>query len=124
MINTSLMDQPQREAIFDFLVLAMFADSNLKLKEDEQLYQLAHALGWESPRDPEEYAKLATARVRAAVETDGGVEPFLAKLSVRLRNEEARRKALELFSQLAAGDGAVDSEEHEISVKAKTIFGV
>src|SRR5215207_2284877 len=72
------MDQPQREATFDFLVLAMFADSNLKLKEDEQLYQLAHELGWDSPRNPEEYSKLATARVRAAVEGDGGIEPFLA----------------------------------------------
>jgi len=118
------MDQPQREATFDLLVLAMFADSNLKLKEDEQLYQLAHGLGWDSPRDPEEYAKLATARVRAAVEGDGGIEPFLAKLSVRLRDDDTRRKALELFSRLAAGDGALVSEEHEISAKAKTIFGV
>ena len=117
------MNQAQREAVFDFLLLAMYADRSLTLREDERLYELIRGLGWDADRDPEEYAQLATARVRAATDTEGAVDPFLAILSQRLGDAEARKTALSLFNKLMEVDD-VAASELEVHARARAIFGV
>lgn len=117
------MNQAQREAVFDFLLLAMYADQSVKLREDERLYELIRGLGWDSVRDPEEYAQLATARVRAAADTEGAIDPFLAILSQRLGDAESKKTALSLFSKLMEVDDVAPSEL-EIQARARAVFGV
>ena len=117
------MIQPQREALFDFLLLAMYADRDLKLREDERVYELIRGFGWDSSREPEEYAHLATARVRAAIETDDALETFLNNVALRLGDSDAKKTALELFSKLLEVD-AVAASELEIASRARAIFGL
>ena len=118
------LTQPQREAIFDFLLLAMYADSALKLAENERIYEIVSGLGWESYQDPSKYSDLATARVRKASETDAGMREFLAALSVRLENEDARTFALALLLRLLDADQQVDESEQSFHAAAKTAFGI
>ena len=54
------LDQSQREALFDFLLLATYADNSLKLSEEQRLYELISGLGWQSFQEPTEYADTAT----------------------------------------------------------------
>ena len=56
------LTQPQREAVFDLLLLGMYADGNLKLAENAQVFSLTEQLGWESYQDRSEYSETATAR--------------------------------------------------------------
>ena len=42
------MNQSQREAIFDFLLVGMYADGTIKLSENSRLYELMSGLGWQS----------------------------------------------------------------------------
>ena len=117
------MTQSQREAIFDFLLLAIFSDSSIKLIEDERLHEMIAGLGWEGSRDPEEYGQLATARVRDALASDDKTDQFLGDLSDRLSDAETRKIALGLFSELTQID-QVAAAELQLLSRARAIFGV
>jgi hypothetical protein len=118
------LTQPQREAIFDFLLLGMYADSALKLAENERLYEIVSGLGWESYQDPSEYSDLATARVRKASETDAGTREFLAALSLRLGGADAKTFALAVLPRLLEADSQIDESEQSFHAAAKAAFGI
>ena len=118
------MNQSQREAIFDFLLVAMYADGNLKLNENSRLYELMSGLGWQSYQDAREYSDHATARVRGVVDNPSALDPFLAAISARLADDDARNMALILFARLMEVDQSVAESEFDIYSSAKRIFGV
>jgi hypothetical protein len=117
------LEQPQREAIFDFLLLAMYADSVLKRVEDARIYEMISGIGWSSYQDPREYSNTAIARVRKVSENSQSTTEFLHELSDRLRTAEARQFALVLFSRLLESDKDVSVEEDHLYAAAKGIFG-
>jgi Tellurite resistance protein TerB len=118
------LNQGQREAIFDFLLLATYADNSLKLSEEQRLYELISGLGWESYQQPTEYADTATARVRAAAESNAGMQAFLAKLSERLATPEARVFAIALVPRVLESDSSMPETEQAFYDAAKAAFGV
>jgi hypothetical protein len=118
------LNQAQREAIFDFLLLATYADNSLRLKEEQTLYELISGLGWESYQEPTEYADTATARVRAAAESDAGTRGFLEKLSERLGTPEGRVFALALLPRILESDNSMPEAEQAFYDAAKAAFGV
>jgi len=118
------LNQEQREAIFDFLLLGMYADSALKRVENTRLYDLIASVGWQSYQDPREYSDLATARVRAAAETDEKTRAFLAQLNDRLATPEARNFAMVLFLRLIEVDKDINVQEDQLYAAAKAAFGV
>ena len=118
------LTQPQREAIFDFLLLGMYADGTLKLAENERLYEIVSGLGWASYQNPSEYSELATARVRKASETAAGTAEFLAALSVQLENDDARTFALAVLLRVLEVDKQVGESEQSFHAAAKAAFGI
>jgi hypothetical protein len=118
------LTQPQREAIFDLLLLATYADSTLKLKEDQRLYELVSGLGWRSYQEPTEYADTATARVRQAAESDPATQAFLGKLAATLGQSEAKTFALALLLRLLEADEQTPESELAFYSAAKAAFGV
>jgi hypothetical protein len=117
-------EQGQREAIFDFLLLAAYADNSLKLKEDQRLYELVSGLGWQSYQTPTAYADTATARVRVALESDAAAQQFLKQLSERLATPEAREFAIAVVPRILEADGSVPDAETAFYDAAKAAFGV
>lgn len=118
------LDQAQREAIFDFLLLATYADNSLKLSEERRLYELISGLGWESFQDPTEYADTATSRVRVAAESDAATQAFLAKLNERLATPAARVFAIGVLPRVLDSDNSMPEAEQAFYASAKAAFGV
>jgi hypothetical protein len=118
------LSQAQREAIFDFLLLATYADNSLRLSEDQKLYELISGLGWESYQDPTEYADTATSHVRAAAESDAATQAFLVKLNDRLATDEARVFALAVLPRILDSDKTMPASEEAFYAAAKAAFGV
>lgn len=117
-------DQAQREAIFDFLLLATYADNSLKLSEERRLYELISGLGWQSYQDPTEYADTATSLVRAAAESEAGTQAFLAQLNERLATPEAKVFALAVLPRVLDSDNSMPEAEQAFYAAAKAAFGV
>jgi Tellurite resistance protein TerB len=117
-------NQGQREALFDFLLLAAYADNSLKLSENQRLYELISGLGWESYQDPTEYADTATARVRAASESEAATQAFLTKLNDPLATPEAKVFAIGVLPRILESDNSMPEAEEAFYAAAKAAFGV
>lgn len=118
------LTQPQREGIFDLLLLGMYADGAIRLAENERIYDLISPFGWESYQDAREYSDAATARARKASENAENGSVFLADINARLGDDEVRKLALALLAQLIESDNAAAESEAEFFQTAKTAFGV
>jgi len=118
------LNQAQREAIFDFLLLATYADNSLKLSEDQRLYELISGLGWKSYQEPTEYADTATSRVRAAAESDAATQAFLGKLNDRLATPEAKVFSIAVLPRIFESDNSMPEAEEAFYAAAKAAFGV
>ena len=118
------MTQSQREAIFDFLLVAMYADGNIALSENSRLYELISSLGWDSYQNERAYSQGAISRVRGAVESAEGLDAFLAAISARLADDEAKIMALILFARLMEVDESIAATEYDVYSRAKAIFGL
>lgn len=118
------LTQPQREGVFDLLLLGMYADNTLRLAENKQLYALLSPYGWEGYQDPQEYSDLATARAREANDTEEGTRAFLADIAARLADEGVKKLALALLARMIEADEQATESEADYYQKAKTAFGV
>ncbi len=118
------LTQPQREAIFDLLLLAMYADSSLKLSENERVYEIVSGLGWNSYQGPSEYAELGTARVRAASVTEAATRDFLETLAGRLETSDAKTFALAVLTRVLSADDDFDPAEESFYQEARSAFGI
>lgn len=118
------LTQPQREGIFDLLLLGMYADDKLRLAENQELYHLLSPYGWESYLDPQKYSELATARARAAHETEDGTNAFLINISARLEHDDVRKLALALLARLIEADHDATESEADYYQQARTAFGI
>src|SRR4030095_393136 len=118
------IDQSQREAIFDFLLLATYADNSLRPKEEQRLHELISGLGWKSYKEPSAYADEATARIRAAAESEVSMKAFLAEISERLVTPAVKVFALAIMPRVLESDNSMLEAEQAFYDAAKEAFGV
>ena len=59
----------QQQALFDLLILAMYADGHLTNAEDEELQELLKAMGFAEPSDREREFDAAVTRMRPFVQS-------------------------------------------------------
>ena len=118
------LTQTQREATLDLLLLGIYADGAVRLSENERVYDLLSAYGWESYQDAREYSQTATSRARGALETADSLALFLAGISARLEDSGVKKLALALLARLIEADNSAAESEAEFYQQAKTAFGV
>ena len=118
------LTQPQREATLDLLLLALYADDRIALKEDEAMDAEIASLSWESGVSPEYYLNAATARVRKVLDDAAAKTAFLKDIGQRLATAEARQSALALCYQLLKSDAVTTNAETAFEAEVKHIFGL
>lgn len=118
------LEQGQREAIIDLLLLAMHSDNHLAISEKEVLEDQIGAFDWRSGSSVEIYVEEATARVREADETDEGRAGLFTELAERLGTEDAKVFALDLCKKLFQADADVDMEEISFLSELRKAMGL
>jgi hypothetical protein len=105
------MTQPQREAVLDLVILALFADSHLSLKEDARLQEALDKIGWESVKPREIFFCNSMNRARKASDSDATTDEYIAA-RVKDLNVWSKAETISLLESLLASDGvtAVESE--------------
>jgi hypothetical protein len=103
--------QPQREALLDLLVHAMYADGHLSLAEGEVVEREMEAVPWQGVGTVGDYVVRATERIRILRATEDGQANLFASVRERLGSPEHRAKALALCESLLAADGRTEREE-------------
>lgn len=113
------MNQKQREALVDLLLLGMFADGSLKVSDDQKLRSVIAEIGWESYQTPDLYFQSAIAKARDAADTETGTRSRLKKISESLASDDARQLALERLQEFLSLDGQPALEESKFLELAK-----
>ena len=113
------MNQKQREALVDLLLLGMFADGSLKVSDDQKLRSVIAEIGWESYQTPDLYFQSAIAKARDAADTETGTRSRLKKISEGLASDDARQLALERLQEFLSLDGQPALEESKFLELAK-----
>jgi len=105
------MNQKQREALVDLLLLGMFADGSLKVSDDRKLLSVIEEIGWESYQTPDLYFQSAIAKARDAAESEPGTLARLKKINEGLASDDIRQLALDRLEQFLSMDGKPGLEE-------------
>ena len=116
------LTQPQREAMIDLLLFAMYEDGRIALQEDTLIGKFVNDLRWESGVARETYVDGATARARTAINTNDGREHFLQKIGARLGTPEAKHRALAHLHDLLMSDHAESPEENTLEQKLRAMW--
>lgn len=114
------MNQKQREALVDLLLLGMFADGSLRVSDDQKLLSVIDEIGWESYQTPDLYFQSAIAKARDATDTEAGTLARLKRISEGLANDETRHQAIERLERFLSLDGEPGVEESKFLELAKT----
>lgn len=105
------LDQREREAIVDLLLMAIYIDNFLSLSETEELKSTADLLGWESETDFSVYIDDAITRVRNVRSNEESLAEFIKYVATRLVSPGSRERALELLNRLLRSDGKSEAEK-------------
>ncbi|MGJ8637966.1 MAG: hypothetical protein ACSHYA_01115 [Opitutaceae bacterium] len=103
--------QPEREAIIDLLLLAIYIDGHLSLSESNEFDGAADSLGWESSTDISVYMNSATDRARNARLNEESVAELITWVGQRLTSAGSKERALELLNRLLMSDGKTEVEK-------------
>ena len=113
------MNQKQREALVDLLLLGMFADGSLKVSDDQKLRLVIEEIGWESYQTPDLYFQSAIAKARDAVDTEARTLARLKKINDGLASDDIRQQAVERLEKFLSLEGEPGVEESRFLELAK-----
>lgn len=105
------LQQPEREAVIDLLLMAIYVDDHLSLSESKELDDSTESLGWDSSTGVSVYISTATDRARTARSSEAATAQFIDYAAERLSSKAARQRALELLNRLFMADGKTDKEK-------------
>ena len=90
------LEQAQREAIVDLLLLSRYMDNYPALQEDNVFNEEVESFDWDSGTHLEDYVKNVTSRVRNIRSSKDARISFLESVSERLQDLDVKGRALEL----------------------------
>jgi len=123
-MNLKNFTAPQREAMLDLALLAMYADGHLASAEDERVHRLLTAMGAETEHDRGRQYDAAVARVRRPAVTADAARDHAAKLAGAFATADERRNVLAVLDELAASDSQVAAQERGYLATVREAFGM
>lgn len=105
------LQQPEREAIIDLLLMAIYVDDHLSLSETKEFDDTAESLGWDSNTGLSVYIDSATDRARTARSSEEGTDEMVGFIAERLTSKGSKERALTLLNHLFMADGKTDKEK-------------
>ena len=105
------LQQSEREAIIDLLLIAIYVDSHLSLSESKEFDDAADSMGWNSNTGPSVYISNATDRARTALSSEESIASFIGFAAERLTSVGSKERALELLNRLFMSDGKTEKEK-------------
>ena len=108
---------PQRQALLDLAMLAMYADGHLAAVEDERVQRLLAAMGFASSHDREKQFDASVARVRRHAQTAEVARAHAGTLAQSFPARDQRRRVHDVLDDLVTSDSRVaPSESNFLSV--------
>jgi hypothetical protein len=106
------MTQPQREALFDLLALAIYADAHVSLAESDLVKQTFVTRGWKSSFPKNLFIEESFARAREAADSDDAMADYLMEKAAAFTTAASQKEACAAVKKILESDGET-AEENE-----------
>jgi len=112
----------QKQALFDLLILAMYADGHLTSFEDEQLQKLLAAMGFTDEIDRQREFDAAVTRIRPALESIYKAKTQALLLADAFTDRSQQTRVLAAVHQIMSSDFNVSTWESTLLMELRMKF--
>jgi phosphotransferase system IIB component len=112
----------QQRALFDLLILAMYADGHLTTFEDEQLQKLLAAMGFTEEIDRQREFDAAVTRIRPVVQSIHKAKEQAILLADAFTLRTQQKQVYEAVEQIMTFDNHVSSWENTLLMELRMKF--
>ncbi|HZL78937.1 MAG TPA: hypothetical protein VFC17_08790 [Candidatus Limnocylindrales bacterium] len=112
----------QQRALFDLLILAMYADGHLTTVEDELLQQLLAAMGYAEESDRQREFDAAVTRIRPCVQSIHKVKEQALLLAETFTVSSQQKHVFAAVEQIMTSDQHVSSLENTLLSELRMKF--
>ncbi len=116
------LDQGQREALIDLLLLATYSDSHEDQNETTTLEKTTERFNWQSDVSIDTYIEKSRSQAIEVSESNDSRKQFLENISVRLKDKEGRYRALRLCNVLLYSDATLIGSEVDFIQEVARVF--
>jgi nicotinamide mononucleotide adenylyltransferase len=121
-IDLTGFSTPQQKALFDLLILAMYADGHLTTFEDEHLQKLLAAMGYVEEADRQREFDAAVTRIRPFVQSIQKAKDQAILLADAFTNRNQQMKVFAAVEDLMTSDNHVSSWEGVLLSELRSKF--
>ena len=112
----------QQRALFDLLILAMYADGQLSSVEDEQLHQLLIAMGFAEESDRQREFDAAVTRIRPNIQSLQQAKELALALADAFTTRPQQRQVYAAAQQIMTSDQHVSTWENTLLSELRLKF--
>jgi hypothetical protein len=114
------MTQPQREALFDILALAIHADAHVSLAEADLAGLAFVKRGWKSAEPKGQFIEASLERALEIADSDDAMMDYLAERADVFSSASAQKEACAVLKSILEADGmpVEDNEFYHLFVQA------
>ncbi len=112
----------QQQALFDLLILAMYADGHLAATEDEQLQKLLAAMGYTEETDRQREFDAAVTKMRPFLRSIQTAKDRALALADTFSERTQQRQVVAMVESLMTSDGHVTTWESTLLSELRMKF--
>jgi len=113
---------PQQQALFDLLVLVMYADGHLSATEDEQLQRLLAAMGYADELDRQRAFDAVVTRMRPCLQSIQNAKDQALLLADAFAGRRQQKQVLAAVESIITSDGHVSTWENTLLSELRLKF--
>jgi 6-phosphogluconolactonase/glucosamine-6-phosphate isomerase/deaminase len=121
-IDLTSFSATQNQALFDLLILAMYADGHLSTFEDEQLQKLLAALGHAEEADRQREFDAAVTRIRPAVQSIYKAKELALELADAFTVRSQQKQVFAAVEQMMTCDNNISTWENTLLMELRMKF--
>lgn len=121
-IDTTGFSVFQQKAIFDLLILAVYADGHVTNIKDEQLGQLLTAMGCAEEIDRQREFDAAVTRMRPAVQSIWNAKEQAVLLAEPFTERNQRKQVFAAVEQIMSADNHISTWENVLLMELRMRF--
>jgi hypothetical protein len=121
-IDLTGFSAPQQRALFDLLILAMYADSHMTTSEDEQLRELLVAMGFIEKPDRQREFDAAVTRIKPGIQTVWKAKDLALSLAGAFTERSGQKQVFSAVEQIMTFNNHVSHWENTLLMELRMKF--
>ena len=121
-MDATEFNDPQKKALFDLLVLGMYADGNLDLIEDEKAKRVLETVAFPSDTEKKFFMDGSFARARKHGTSPDGMRRYIASIAKHFPTLEIRRAAYNILEDSLSSDNKIADSESKLLIAVSEEF--